>query len=548
MTLDGFLTILALTAAIYAVLSPVQRVRLSLAWRSQLILAVPAFAGILAAELFDVQPPSCPLVIGDACRLLILGGAEPEPARKFAFLIAFGWLAGAVIIHRFAKPSLSSVPSFTQIATALIDEEQYGDALKLLEPHVALLARASRRKCFRQRLHDWLDDFGATPKNSLKRFLPRRDERRFSGETWPDWAAKPVRLLANIVPEGGRSERAAGDILHLTTSSPQLFDYIVSRRPYFALSLFRQEIFGAPDFLERYLGELMRHPGSALYQEIAGNDVSEGMVGYRLPARNRILHFLFFDARVGEQLSAWKAVGDYVERLLDGDERPDYWDWLNGRPDWFDRDQMRDPTYVGMLYFDIMVSSAAKQGVGFHMWLPYFRHIAERLERGYDSSGAGIDQRAEFPTRAARLLYDLIRHLTTWVAIFRYLPEDAKHRSFPKRPGEAATVPHAAALVLGSVLSNVVLSNRIDAGVIQTLHDVTIRTIKDFHQDGGELSQMRAYLIEALLGGEDQRGNMRYWRTLSTLLERNDDLLRYDVEDYALALEAKIAKSRAAQA
>ncbi|WP_157220476.1 hypothetical protein [Flavisphingomonas formosensis] len=540
MTLDGFLTVLALGAAIYAVLSPVQRLRLSLTWRPQFCLAMPSLAGILAFELFDLQPPSCPPSFGRFCNLLTLGGADPGPARKFAFLIAFAWLIGAIVIHRIAKPTLASVPAFTTVATALIDEEQYGDALKLLEPHVRLLAQASRRKCSRQRLHDWLDDFGPTPENSFKRFLRRSGERRFSGESWPGWAAAPVRFISRWIPDGARSEHAAADILQLIMTSPQLFEYIVARRPYFALSLFRADIFGAPDFLERYLTELMRRQGSALYQEIATNDVCDGMIGYRLPSRNRILHYLFADARVAEELSAWKGVGNYLERLLDGDERPDYWSWLNDRPDWFDRDQMQDPTFVGMFFFSIMVSAAAKQGVGYHMWLYYIPHIAERLERGYNSSGDGIDQTAEFPTRSAHLLYDLFCHLTSWVEFFRHLPAGAEHRKFPDRPGGAATVPHASALSLGTVLFCVVMSDRIDAGVVRTLHDVTIRTIKNLHPDDGEVSQMRAFLIEALLSGGERRPNRRYWTKLATLLDQNDDMIEYEIQDYVVALKAKI--------
>lgn len=547
MTLDGFLTILALAAAIYAVLSPVQRQRVSLTWRPQLLLAIPMFGLILAYELYDWAPPPCLAPMGDVCDALILGGAEPGPARKFAFLIACVWLFGAMAIHVIVKPTLSSVPAFTRVATALIDEEQYGDALKLLEPHIGLLARASRRKDPRQRLHDWLEEFGPIPEHSFKRFLHRPGSRRYSGKGWPDWAAKPVRTLARVVPSGSGSERAAGDLFQLLMSSPQLFDYIVSRRPYFALNLVREQIYGGPDFLERFLGELMRRPGSALYQEIATNDHSDGMVGYHLPPRNRILHFLFSDAKVGEELSAWKGVGDYMKRLLDGDERPDYWTWLNGRPDWLERDQMRDPTYVGMFFFDIMVSSAAKQGVGYHMWLYYFPTIAELLERRYDSSGNEIDRTAEFPTRAAHLLYDLVRHLTTWVEIFRHLPAGAVHRATPERAEYPATVPHAAAQALGSVLATVVMSQRVDEGVIQTLHDVSIRTIKDLHPDEGDVSGMRIYFINALLSGGHRRPDGQYLNKLATLLDRNDDLIQFDIPDYVETLKARIAAAEAAK-
>ncbi len=541
MTLDGFLTVLAFAAAIYAVLSPVQRQRVSLTWRPQLLLAVPMFVLILGFELYNWSPPSCPAALGNACNVLILGGEAPDPARKLAFLIACAWLLGAVGIHAISKPTLLSVPAFTQVATVLIDEEQYGDALKLLEPHIRLLARASRRKCFRQRLHGWLEEFGPTANDSFKRYLRRPGTRSYSGESWPDWAAKPVRALARLVPAGATSEHAAGDLFQLLMNSPHLFDYIVSRRPYFALSLIREQIYGGADFLEKFLGELMRRPGSALYQEIATNDHSDGMVGYYLPARNRILHFLFADAKVGEELSAWKGVGDYLKRLLDGDDRPDYWMWLNGRPDWFERDQMRDPTYVGMFFFDIMVSAAAKQGVGYHMWLYYFPSIAELLERGYNSSGDEIDVTAEFPIRAARLLYELVRHLTTWVVIFRYLQDGAVHRTVPYRVESPATVPHAAAQALGSVLATVVMSQKIDDGVVQTLHDVAIRTIKDFHPDDGDLSGMRAYLINALLSGGHRRPDPRYLVKLATLLDRNDDLIEYEIPDYVEVLRARIA-------
>lgn len=35
------------------------------------------------------------------------------------------------------------------------------------------------------------------------------------------------------------------------------------------------------------------------------------------------------------------------------------------------------------------------------------------LEKGYDSDGSGIDKEAEFPTRPARLLYELVGFLAS---------------------------------------------------------------------------------------------------------------------------------------
>lgn len=230
MTLDGFLTVLALVAAIYAVLPPVQQLNASLSWRAQALVAVPTCAAILAFELFDLRPPACPAVFGNLCGWLTLSDTDPGASRKFAFLIALIWLMLAVAIHRRSRPSLGSVPAFTQLATTLIDDEQYADAMKLLEPHMALLAKASRRKCRRQRFHDWLEEFGPTPSNSFAHFTRRPDERRFSGESWPDWAARPVRALAKIVPSYARAENAANDMLQLLENARSVLDYMVERR------------------------------------------------------------------------------------------------------------------------------------------------------------------------------------------------------------------------------------------------------------------------------------------------------------------------------
>ncbi len=532
MTLDGFLTVLALFAAIYAVLSPVQRAQLSLSWRVQLLIAIPAFFLIIMYELLETAP-TCPAVLDGYCDWLTLSASDPGALRKVAFLIALVWVILAVFIHVSWKPSLGNIHSFAQLATILIDEEQYIDAIKLLEPRLALLAKASRRKCARQRLHDWLEEFGPTPRN--RAYFLRPGKREYCGESWPNWAARPIRSLAKVVPSYARAEHAAGDMLQLLMNSPQLLTFIVERRPYFGISLLRQEVYGDTDFCERYLSRMIGNPGSALYHELATNDVQES-VGYRLPTRNRLLHFLFADARSAERLSAWKPVGDYITRLLEGGERAEYRDWLQGSPTRFEHGKYSDPTFMGIFFFDIMVKEAARQGVSYHMWLYYLRHIGEGLEKAYNSSGDGIDRTCEFPIHAARLLYELVQTLTGWVDMFKRLPKDSLHRVFPECTDAFGTIPHAAAVTLGSVFATVVNSSRIDPGVIQTLHDVAIQQVRNFRVDGGELSRMRAFLIKTLLDSESRIADQDYWDRLVTLFENMDPVARYEVKDYERAL------------
>jgi len=267
--------------------------------------------------------------------------------------------------------------------------------------------------------------------------------------------------------------------------------------------------YGAPDFCERYLSRLMAMPGSALYHEISTNVISEGFA-FALQERNRLLQFLFAGAGRAEQLSAWNGVARYVERLLDGEERAGYWTWLNGDQGWFEQEQLRDPTYVALLYFDIMVRSAAVQDVRGHMWLYFLRHFARRLEVGYGSSGEGIDRDAAFPVRAARLLYELAQIVCGWVELFEHLPETSLHRRFPNRRDSPGSISFAAALTLGNILEIVATSDRVDRDVALTIQTVILRIVRGFHEDGAELSRMPAWLITALFEPGDAAGRDLY--------------------------------------
>ncbi|GAA3274188.1 hypothetical protein GCM10020258_51990 [Sphingomonas yabuuchiae] len=85
-------------------------------------------------------------------------------------------------------------------------------------------------------------------------------------------------------------------MLQLLFHSNRLLDHIVDRRPHFGVALARLDVYGSTEFVGRYLTRLIATPASALYQELAGNEISSP-IGYQLPERNRLLHFLFADPR-----------------------------------------------------------------------------------------------------------------------------------------------------------------------------------------------------------------------------------------------------------
>ncbi len=95
------------------------------------------------------------------------------------------------------------------------------------------------------------------------------------------------------------------------------------------------------------------------------------------------------------------------------------------------------------------------------------------------------------------------------------------------------------------MLATVALSDRIDRRVAQTLNDVILRSIHNFHDDA-DLSRMREWLIQALLDGGNTADRRRYYNRLADLFADTDHILRHEIEDYATELQIRSNEADAA--
>lgn len=535
MTLDGLLGALALAAALFALVPAVQRLRASLALSLQALAAAAALLAILWLEFYE-PPLPCLAALGDACAWLIIPGDSGTVARKDAFLIVLAWASLAYLLHHFGRVRTGAVPAMARLARRLVDENRFGEALSLLAPHVDLFVAASRRRGRWQRLHDRLGAFGLPDPFPLG----DEDEHRW-GEGWPKWLAVVVRQSARIVPAQGNAETAALDIFQLVHRSPQVVTYLAEQRPDLAVPYLKAKTYSRGDFSDAFLEHLIAHPGSALYREIEQNQNLLYPIGYELPESNRLLHALFADSNFAVEIGAWKPIGNYLERLLDGMEKPGHVDWLNGSAKWYEREWWRDPAYVALFYFDIMVSSAIAQGVPNHMWLHYFPHFADRLARTYDSNEENVDRNAEFPTRSARLLYEIVSYLRKWIAVLPELPDGSPHKTLPGNRNQTGTnIPFSAATALGRTFAAILHVGQVDLAVIETLHDVVARLIRDLPSDA-PYAPLRQWVIAEMVSGGGGTPPRAYHETLAVLLMNTDHVVRFEVEDYRDAIEAAIA-------
>lgn len=540
MTLDGFLTFLTLTVAIYALLPPVAKIRANLGAWIQVPVALSALALVLYLEFFKSLGQPCPAAVGHVCNWLAFPVDQAITPPEVAFLVVLIWLVVAWSIHRLSRPGAGSLPSISRVLDDLVYEQRFAEALKMVEPSLPLIGRAANRKLALQSLHDRLavlrgDDPGLSLR--LSGFDWDELERETNRSQATKLARKVVGCLSWFVPAQRRAETAAEEIARVLFRTAELRTYITQMRPYFAISLLQVDVYGKRYFSGAYFTALISDTGSVLYEEMEQNQNKSLRSGYDYPENNRLLHFLFADPNIADNLAVWKPVGDHLLKLLRADGPPDFISHLNKGAQNFDDEFWENPVSAGIFFFDLMVTAAAHKGVKWHMWLYYFPTIVERLVEIYDTSDPSVDMTREFPTRSARLIYQILDTLGEWVGLVSDLAEGAHHRQIqPGYHGDNGNIPVSAAMSLGSCMATIAMSDRVGDTFAGNMHELILRDIKELGREGDE-GRLRSFLIHSVVHGGQKQTDVLYGQRLATFWRMADHVIWGELEDYEAALK-----------
>lgn len=544
MTLDGFLAAFALAAAVYAVVPSVHRLRATLAFWPQVLPALTALLLVLYLEYFKYVGRPCSLPSSQLCQIITLPQADrSQVARDIAFLVVLAWVAAALLIYHAARPGATAVAPMRRVVDVLNYERRYAELIGFVEPHLPFIAKAARRGLLIQRLSDQLETWclRGTKAGAWRALLHREEPKPDAG--WAAWrrALPAVGRLGAWVPGLRGTEEAAGDIFRVLMHSPGLLRFVCEVRPYFGVSVLEADAFRSADYCYAYLYRLIEEPGSILYYEIEHNQNLGKGRRYALPERNRLLHYLFSDARQAEALSAWKPIGDHTLTILRADGDGEYLARLNRAPHQFDVECLKDPVWVAVSFFEIMVHEAAHQGIEWHMWLYYLPDVVKLLVENYDDSGE-VDPEDEFPTFGCRLIYEIFDGMGGWVGMLRDLPEGSHHRQVqPGLNGDNCNIPKSAALAIGRALVPVVMSDTLSPSFARYMVECVVRDIRDLRPEGDDKG-MRAALVEAVAYGGSSWSKPGYSGRLLALYRQLDPLLLSEVTDLGAAIREAIAK------
>ncbi|AEM58878.1 hypothetical protein HISP_17770 (plasmid) [Haloarcula hispanica N601] len=179
--------------------------------------------------------------------------------------------------------------------------------------------------------------------------------------------------------------------------------------------------------VHRYLRELLKVENSLLYRDLEQNTNQDGLYRYDLEEQNRLLYALFSDFNRAVELDVYKPVGDKTKEIIRDQRREEidrYNDQRLTNTDISDEYIFSDPVFLGVQYFDVLVTEAFHQKIDWHVWLSYYESFTREICRNYEINEYS-DPDAEWPNDYSRLLYEMISNMRDWIKMMdEYLKPD----------------------------------------------------------------------------------------------------------------------------
>jgi len=482
MTVDTLLTLLALLTAVYAVLSRTRRldVSLRLRWLDWLI----AIVALLLAHYLLFYP----FFMSIGCAVAWPVERASFPPRDAAYLLVVAIIAFLIWRSRRGKLPRHKIGQFRDLVTSLLADERYADVVALLENHLDRVIRIRDVdfllpgwRCRLERLSVplWERGLGA----SVEHQLPESGTQRASlSDKVARWFRSAVSWVARLLPSGKGDAEVAEEIVTTIMLSRTFTTAIARFRPYFAFKLLSKRLLQTEDFLDGYLGSLLSEPDSILYFEVKNNqDLGLGYMParrYEVPTSNRLLHFFLSDARVAKRHMIWKPIGEELIRALDELRKTSETDPYNGdMGDYGVRGKWTCPLYVGIAFFDIMVSEALYQGIQWHMFLWYFEYFVARIVRNSRFDASKLEEPdSECPTRYSYLLYEIVSTLCHWIVAATTVPsQDNVRLAHVDLSYETWNIPKSSIIALNQCLCEILPAQNVSSVLKESIMGMVFR-------------------------------------------------------------------------
>jgi len=275
--------------------------------------------------------------------------------------------------------------------------------------------------------------------------------------------------LAHLFPASCRHQ----DILRLSISkllkSRQFVSFLVETHPLIAAKATKLPIPDSDEYLIAFFTASLSNTSSPLYREIRDNQNFSYSQGFYLDESNEILNFFFNDVKVAKKIGVWKPVGDLTVEYIKGQTGDNnfynqpYDNYSQSEEIWISQ------IFIGIQFFDIMVSRAIYQRLDDHMWLSYLENFVDEILKLINRN-PDADLESEFPTKWDYILYHIFSCCECWCGALRNLvftEEQTQNRKiYPE---------YWACKLLGCLLRKILISKKTTGRQKKYFLEITLR-------------------------------------------------------------------------
>lgn len=441
MAIAGFLAFLSLLIAAYSILRKHERlfIRLRLSLLDKIVIPIFIIVIFLTIILSDHVKNYDKEIIFSNFKFK-LSFIISTSAYLFLLLISIYVLMKI----NFNRLSRNKVSLFYKLTKELLNKKEYPALIEILDDEYKRLIKYSTKLSWHnyikhkllsffslkrefklspeeeQRLTKTLEKMGEKLKTKKKE-LSRKEKIKKYFSNIPSnlkhYIGKFLRFLISEVRD--KSKERSKYLLHTLFTNYDFVSEIIKIKPELGLKIFEKKFYNSHEYVDIFFYELMKNNKSILYYEIKNNQNVRDYHRYRIQEDNLFLSYLFEDCKVAQRLEVYRGVGDYViDYLLDLNKQE--FDSYNYRYENFKNGKWESPIFVGIRFFDIMISEVIYQGIEWHMWLFYFRYFTENILNNFKHIPEVWDESHEWNTRYAYLLYEIVYVLCDWVDNIRY--------------------------------------------------------------------------------------------------------------------------------
>jgi hypothetical protein len=531
MNLESLVTVASLIAAVYAIIPRARRLEISFrfgffGW----VIIVGGFLSVVYLQFYQTFK-----ILGLTPDLNLARWGINQNNASFIVLLCTTLTLYIYILLR--SLSRSNIEKFWELVLELSQERQYAELFYLTQKYIDRIESLYISEPFWVRLKNYLvrnsgdfsfyfDDFTSNKGRRKRRILPIWLYEKI---IWP-----VNKRLSLILPENNRYDNSAKNIIYELLLNERIVQAIASRKPYFALQVLQKNFYENQKFIEIYLRLLASDTQSVLYFEIKNNQDIGSRDEYIFPERNRLLHYLFSDCRVAEKYQVYRPIGNFVTHVLDrlySDSLSDPYNEPMG--DFMEQGQWESEITCGIIFFDIMVTSALYQNICWHMWLYYFPHFVEKIIRNLNPNDKNVDLSDEWPTRYHYCISEIVSILCKWILAVEHLPSDQENIQLknisPSHENE--NIPKSSLLTLGGVLKKLLTSQKIDFRFKAYIMGTVYRCYFDLMQKPGCKNYAIA-LMNSIVNGGFGLYSISAYEYLSILIDTFEyfDRIPYDLE------------------